>query len=101
MAPSKPRNASYKDVVVAELSLNAHFLISDTYPKETSSQELTKLMHHHNPKENDGNPSCHDHEHVNIMWHVSGSRRTMRVRCERTLVPLISYLEEVKALIFW
>jgi hypothetical protein len=57
MAPSKPRNASYKDTVVAELVLKAYFSISDTYPKDTSSQELAKLMLHHNPRGNDGNPS--------------------------------------------
>jgi hypothetical protein len=47
MAPSKPRNATFKDAVVAELALKAHFYISDTYPKDTSAPELAKLMLQH------------------------------------------------------
>ena len=44
MPSSKPRNAVYKDTVVAYLALKSHFAISDFYPKEANISELGKMM---------------------------------------------------------
>ena len=49
MAPSKPRNAVYKDSVVAYLALKSHFAISDNHPSDKSLAELSILMLHHIP----------------------------------------------------
>ena len=49
MAPSKPRNSSFKDAVVAQMSLKAHFAIADNHPTDKSIPELAKLMLLHNP----------------------------------------------------
>jgi hypothetical protein len=37
MAPSKPRNTAFKDAVVAQMSLKAHFAIADNHPTDKSS----------------------------------------------------------------
>jgi hypothetical protein len=44
MPSSKPRNAVYKDSVVAYLALKAHFAIADDHPREENMTELGKLM---------------------------------------------------------
>ena len=40
MAPSKPRNSTFKDAVVAQMSLKAHFAIADNHPTDMSTPEL-------------------------------------------------------------
>ena len=42
--PAKPRNVSFKDSVVASLTLKAHFAVADNYPKDTNCAQLGKLM---------------------------------------------------------
>ena len=42
--PAKPRNASFKDSVVAYLTLIAHFAFADNYPKDTNCAQLGKRM---------------------------------------------------------
>jgi hypothetical protein len=42
--PAKPRNTSFKDSVVAYLTLKAHFSIADNHPKDTNCAQLGKLM---------------------------------------------------------
>ena len=42
--PQKPRRAVYKDSVIAELTLRAHFFIADEYPKDTTIAHLGKKM---------------------------------------------------------
>eukprot|EP00291_Cryptomonas_curvata_P001546 CAMPEP_0172178108 /NCGR_PEP_ID=MMETSP1050-20130122/15834_1 /TAXON_ID=233186 /ORGANISM="Cryptomonas curvata, Strain CCAP979/52" /LENGTH=420 /DNA_ID=CAMNT_0012850753 /DNA_START=16 /DNA_END=1274 /DNA_ORIENTATION=+ len=49
MAPPKPRNAVFKDSIVALLSLKAHFAITEKYPKEKRVLEVSKLMFQHFP----------------------------------------------------
>ena len=49
MPSSKPRNAVYKDSVVAYLALKAHFAIADDHPREENMTELGKLMLLHVP----------------------------------------------------
>ena len=44
MPPSEPRNAVYKDSVVAYLALKAQFAIADNHPKEHNILEPGKLM---------------------------------------------------------
>jgi hypothetical protein len=44
MAPTKPRNTTFKDAVVAQMSLKAHFAIADNHPTDKSTPELAKLM---------------------------------------------------------
>jgi hypothetical protein len=39
MAPSKPRNTTFKDAVVAQMSLKAHFAIADNHPTDKSTPE--------------------------------------------------------------
>jgi hypothetical protein len=57
MAPPKPRNAVFKDSVVALLALKAHFAICDNHPKERTLLELAKLMLHHVPNAPQGAPN--------------------------------------------
>ena len=49
MALSKPpRNAVYKDSVVAYLALKSHFAVADSHPSDKSLAELGLLMLRHN-----------------------------------------------------
>ena len=52
MPPPKPRNACYKDSIVAFLALKAHFSIADDHPTDTNLTELAKLMLQHDPRAN-------------------------------------------------
>ena len=73
MAPSKPRNSSFKDAVVAQMSLKAHFAIADNHPTDKSTPELAKLMLLHNPHPAEGSSAwsgeyyeaCKDFEKTN------------------------------------
>ncbi len=50
MAPPKPppgRNALYKDSIVAQLALQAHFAISDDHPSNKNLSKLAILMFYH------------------------------------------------------
>ena len=49
MAPAKPRNSTFKDSVVAQLALQAHFAIADNHPTDKTGPDLAKLMLQHNP----------------------------------------------------
>ena len=55
MPTAKPRTTTFKDSVMAFLTLKAHFSIADNYPKDTNCTQLRKLM-----LVQQQNPSC-DH----------------------------------------
>ena len=42
-----PRSGAYKDTVVAQLALQAHFAIADDLPSNKNLSDLGRLMFHH------------------------------------------------------
>ena len=50
MPALKPRNAVYKDSVVAYLALKAQIAIADDHPSDTNVHQLGKLMLLHDPQ---------------------------------------------------
>ncbi len=62
MAPSKPRNTTFKDTVVAQMSLKAHFAIADIHPTDKSTPELAKLMLLHNPHPAEGSRQMYNRQ---------------------------------------
>jgi hypothetical protein len=47
----RPRNACYKDSIVAYLALKAHFAVADNHPKDSNVRELGKLMLMHDTRD--------------------------------------------------